>query len=136
MKFKFLEHTADIKFQAFGKTKEEAFANAALALANIITKDKIKDKMKKQITVSGEDDESLLLNFLEEFLFLLESENFILSKIKSPKIRKDKTELATELIGDKASNYELENHVKAITYNDMFIRKEKGKYVCQVVVDV
>ena len=42
MKYKFLEHTADIKFQAFGKTFEQAFENSALAVANIISKDKIK----------------------------------------------------------------------------------------------
>ena len=35
-KFKYLEHTADAKFQAFGRTLEEAFANAVLATASLI----------------------------------------------------------------------------------------------------
>ncbi len=29
-KINFLEHTADVKFEAYGKTLEEAFENAAL----------------------------------------------------------------------------------------------------------
>ena len=44
VKFKFLEHTADAKFQAYGKNMEEAFSNAALAMFSIITDTK---KIKK-----------------------------------------------------------------------------------------
>jgi len=36
MKFKFLEHTADIKFKASGKDIEEVFDNSALALKEVI----------------------------------------------------------------------------------------------------
>ena len=35
-KYKFLEHTADIKFQAFGKSLEEVFSNCAYAMFNSI----------------------------------------------------------------------------------------------------
>ena len=45
MKFKFLEHTADAKFQAFGKNLEETFANAALALTKLMTDSKVKTKI-------------------------------------------------------------------------------------------
>ena len=41
VKFKFLAHTADRKFQAFGKTLEEVFENSALALFNIVYDEKI-----------------------------------------------------------------------------------------------
>ncbi|RLG11686.1 archease, partial [Candidatus Pacearchaeota archaeon] len=48
-KYKFLEHTADIKFQAFGDSIEEVFKNSALALKEIIVgKIKIKEKIKKE----------------------------------------------------------------------------------------
>ena len=46
MKFKYLEHTADCKFQAFGKTLEEAFTNSALAMSNVMhPPEKIKPKL-------------------------------------------------------------------------------------------
>jgi len=35
-RYRFLEHTADAKFQAFGKTLEDAFCNAALATASLM----------------------------------------------------------------------------------------------------
>ena len=136
-KFIFLEHTADIKFQAFGKTLEECFENSALAFAQAMYGGKVKDKKNKKIKVKGKDLESLLYNFLEELLFLLDSENFFLSKTKVKiKKKEDKYELNAELKGDNAKNYKIGLDVKAVTYNEMFVRKEGKKFICQVVLDV
>ena len=132
MKYKYLEHTADIKFRSFGRTLNEAFSNAAYAMINIISEDKIKVKMTRKIKVRGIDRKSLLYSFLEEILFLLNTKNFLLSKVKEIKI-KDK-ELTATLSGDNLRNYRLGLDVKAVTYNDMFI-KEKP-YVIQVVLDI
>ena len=77
-KFKFLEHTADIKFQAFGKTMEEVFSNSALAMTNAMFDGKVKSNVSKKIKVNGKDNERLLFEFLEELLVLLDSEDFIL----------------------------------------------------------
>jgi len=134
-KFKFLEHTADVKFQAYGKSLEEVFKNAALALKETIAgKIKVAGKIKKKIKIKGKDLESLLYNFLEEFLFLLDAKEFLLAKIKNIKISQDRLE--AEVVGDKAENYKFTNDVKAITYNQMFVKKLKDKFICQVVLDV
>lgn len=165
MEYKFLPHTADIKFQAFGKTLEQAFENSAYALKQIITEDKVKAKQKKIIKVQGKDKEELLVNFLEEFLFSLDSENFLLSEIVKIKINKSNNkqqikalkkeehknkqdsdnnthninnnyELTAEVLGDSSESYEIKNCVKAITYNEIFVKEEKNKFICQIVVDV
>lgn len=133
-KFRFLEHTADIKFQAFGKTKEEAFKNSALAMFNSMNDGSVKSKAKKTISVQGRDDEALLYNFLEELLFLFDTELFLLSKIKSLKIKDNKLE--AEITGDLAEKYEIKIDIKAVTYNEMFVKKEKDKWVAQVVLDI
>jgi len=135
MKFKFLEHTADAKFQAFGKNLEETFVNAALALTKLMTDSKVKTKITKKIKVSGNDNKSLLYNFLEELLFLLDTKNFLLSKIKDIKIKNGV--LTAVLIGDNnIKNYEVKTNIKAITYNEMFIKKKNNKFVLQVVLDI
>ena len=135
MKFKFLEHTADIKFQAFGKSLEEVFENSALAVANSMCDKKIKSVKKIKFKVSGKDLEALMYNFLEELLFFLDTKEFFLSKIKV-KISKDKKILEAEVLGDKAGNYEIHIDVKAVTYNEMFVKQDKNKWVAQVVLDV
>ncbi len=133
-KFKFLEHTADIKFQAFGRSMEEVFENSALALKETIFEKKVQEKEEKEIEAKGKDFESLLYNFLEEFLYLLDAEDFLLSRIKEIKI--DDFKLKAIVVGDKASNYKFTNNVKAITYNSMFVKNQDNKWIAQVVLDV
>ena len=134
-KFKFLEHTADVKFQAFGKKVEEVFENSALAFKEAVCgKWKIKEEKEKIIKVNGRDFESLMYVFLEKILYLLEAEGFLISKVKEIKI--NKFTLKAVLVGDSAKNYKFTNSVKAITYSEMFIKKQKGKWIGQVVVDV
>ncbi|MBS3092217.1 archease [Candidatus Pacearchaeota archaeon] len=135
MRYKFLPHTADIKFQAYGKTLDESFENSALAMFNAMHKEKIKSKIKKTAKASGKDLESLLYNFLEQLLVLLDSKNFFLANAKV-KINEKNLKLIAELWGDNAGDYSIGLDVKAITYNNIFVKKIKGKWVCQVVVDV
>ncbi|MEM3122416.1 MAG: archease [Candidatus Pacearchaeota archaeon] len=135
MRYKFLEHTADIKFIAFGSSLEGAFENSAIAMFKAMYNDKVKTKIKKKIMVKGNNLESLLYNFLEELLFLLDSTNFFASKLKV-KIDKSKMLLESVVFGDNASNYKISLQVKAVTYNEMIIKKIKGKWMCQVVLDV
>ena len=70
----------------------------------------------------------------EEFLFLLDSENFIVSKIEKIKINDNKLE--AEIFGDDVKNYKISNDVKAVTYNQMFVKKENSEWILQVVLDV
>lgn len=140
MRFKFFSHTADAKFQAYGKTIGEAFGNAALAMSSIMVDTKTVDKkITKKISVKSSDLDSLLYKFLEKLLYFLDTEYFFLSDIKKLKIVKKKNDfyLNSEVVGDKFhEKYELLGSVKAITYNQMFVKKIKNKFVVQVVVDL
>lgn len=142
-KYKYLEHTADAKFQASGKTLGEAFENAALAMLNLICKSsEVKPKTERKISVQGNDLKALLYNWLEELLFLLDSENFLTGKIKKLKIlsKEGNHKLDAVVSGDNASAYKFFGEVKAATYNNMLIveKKIKGKkkFIIQAVVDM
>ena len=134
-KFKFLEHTADVKFQAFGKDIEEVFENCAMALKDSICgKMKVHPEKEKKIKIGGDDFESLLYNFLEEIIYLLDAEDFLISGIKNIEIKD--YNLKAVLTGDSSADYEFTNNVKAVTYNEMFVKKEKDFWTAQVVLDV
>ena len=136
MKYEFLEHTADAKFRAYGKTLSEAFENAAYAMEEVITDyTKVKPLIKKTISIGSENKEALLYDFLEQFIFLLDSENFILNKIEKIKIKDNK--LTAEIVGDnKIDDYDIKTSIKAVTYQEMFIKQEKNQFVVQVIVDI
>jgi len=135
MKFEFLEHTADIKFRAYGRSLEKLFSNSALAFRKSMVF-KVRKKKKMKISVKGKDLESLLYNFLEELLFLIDTSGFLISKVQKIKINRNKFELSAKISGDKVSCYEFNREVKAITYQEMFIHELKNRWVCQVVLDV
>ena len=139
MKFKFLPHTADVKFQAWGKTIEEVFENSANALFASLTNKKVKLKKKMSIRAEGNDLEGLMYNFLEEFLFLLDSENFIPGKIEEVKLDRENFKIVAKASGDdansKENDYEI-SHIKAITYSEMEITHLPDRWVAQVVLDV
>ena len=141
MKYKYLPHTADAKFRAYGKTLEEAFVNAALAMTNVmVDAAKVKGKTVKQIVAEGDDLQALLYSFLEKFLILLDSENFFLAEIRKIRISGNSGsgyKLTAEVAGDDAAKYEtIGPQVKAVTYNDMVVDAEKDNCVVQVVLDI
>ena len=135
MKYRFLSHTADVKFKAYGRSLNETFENSALAMVNIMCKDRIKPGKKINISVKGKDIDNLLYNFLEKLLILLDSKNFLVSRLKVNVDAKSMS-LKAVLYGDSSKNYSLGTGIKSVTYNEMLVKKINNKWFCQVVLDV
>jgi len=131
--FEFLEHTADIKFKAWGKTMNACFESSVLAFADYVGKgNKIHPRTGKVVDVSGSDKENLLYNFMDELVYLLDH-GFVVSKAM---VDIQGNNLKAELFGDSVRNYKGLEYVKAATYSEMYVRGKKGKWELQVVLDV
>lgn len=141
LRFKFLPHTADVYVEAYGKNLEEAFANTALGMENIITKTaKVSAKVKRDIAVISEDEKALLFDFLTQFLILHDAENLVFSSIRVESIKSADGKLALKAVVsgepfDK-KRHEFGTYVKAVSYMQMEIKKEKGKVTIKVLVDI
>lgn len=137
--YKFFHHTADAKFQAFGQSLEETFAHAALALSSLMWDwKKIAKNIEIPVEVEGNDLEQLLVNFLEEILYLLDTRNFLLSSIDNILIKKETEGWKIQALfeGDvNTTEYEIFGDVKAVTYNEMIVKK-RAPFMVQVVADV
>ncbi len=139
MKYKFFPHTADAKFQAYGQTLEEAFAHAALAVASLMWEwKKIAKKTSVSVSVEGKDLEQLLVCYLEEVLYLLDTKNFLLGAVDDVHLDKKKGRWMLHAVfkGDRdLGRYEIFGDVKAITYNEIVIR-DRAPFQVQVVADL
>lgn len=135
MKYEFLEHTADIKFRSYGATLEEAFANVVEAFADFVAHgENVKPRKGKVVNVSGKDKESLLYNFIEELIYLMDVEGFLAVK---GEVFFRGNNLRAELFGDDVKSYQGLESVKAATYAEMQIKEEEnGNWTIQVVLDV
>jgi SHS2 domain-containing protein len=130
---KFLEHTADIKFRVSAKTEENLFGETARAFCQYVSgKKNVTGRKKKNILVEGQDNCEMLYNFVDELIFLLDSESFLATDAK---VKFTKKGLNAELSGDDAKNYDL-CQVKAATYAEMYVKKIKNEWEAQVVLDV
>ena len=133
-KYKFLEHTADEKFQAFGKNIEEAFTNAIYATMSIMTEDKIKPTQEQNFKIEESSKEKLLYSLLEHLLFLIDTEGYLVAEVTSIELKGNTLTVNTK--GDIADNYEILAHIKAVTYHEMFIKEEENKVTVQAVLDL
>lgn len=137
MAYEMLGHTSEAKFRAYGKTVEERFASAALAMFDIMFEvDKVRNKVMKKVMVKGKDARSLLHNWLEELLLLLDADLFVLHEVQKPKMTRlnDIWTFEAVCFGERASEATPRRgaEVKAVTYSEMEVTDDH----VQVVVDV
>ena len=78
--YEYFEHTADVKFRAYGKTPDEMLSNAALALFNsMIDTATVQPKETWKVKLSSQDLEQLAYDWLSELIFLFETEFAVFS---------------------------------------------------------
>ena len=140
-KFEFLEHTADVYIRALGKTMEEAYANAALAMFEVMTdSEKVAQTKHESLEVEAEDQYALLYNWLEALLVKFETEGMLYSKFEitdwkeTPEVFKFKAKVWGEKFD--AQKHPQKVGVKAVTYHRMMIIREKDSVVLEFILDI
>ena len=78
-RYEFIEHTADIAIRAYGDTLEDAFAEVARGMFDVITDSAPVERQKRiAFSVDAIDRESLLVNFLSQLIVIHEIERLVL----------------------------------------------------------
>jgi SHS2 domain-containing protein len=134
-KFEILEHTADLKIKVFGKTKEELFKNAMIGMFEAAKYESTKQPITKQNTtkIKSVDLPSLLVDFLSEVLYLVETEKLVFEKVEFKKFTEN--EIEAILIGKPLKRIGV--HIKGVTYHDLDIHQEKdGTWQAIVLFDI
>ena len=142
MPFKFLEGiaTADVAIEATGKTTEEAFAEAAVAMFEVQTNTKkVKPKIQKEVNIQSEDKKSLLFDWLSKLIYLRDVEKMFFSKF-NVKIKKldNRFKLVANVYGEKinAKKHGLRVEVKGVSYTQMKIEEKPKECKIRVILDV
>jgi SHS2 domain-containing protein len=140
-RFKFLEHTADAFVEAYGSNLEEAFESAGMAFTDVMTTlETVEAKTQASFVVEGQDEEALLYSWLEELLLEFELKQLLFSRFEVSKITKTNEgfNLTAKAWGE---TYDPARHVskvgvKAATYHQMQIIKEKDGVVLRFLLDI
>jgi len=135
--FEFLNHTADIGIIAYGDDLPEAFVNAARGMMSIIAEpEEIEARRVKNIEVAAPDREALLVNWLNELVYIIDAEQVLFKTFEISSL----TDTALKAIarGEKidTGKHHIKIQVKAATYHKLKIEETTEGWRAQVIFDV
>lgn len=136
--FEYLEHTADVKFRAYGKTPEELLSNAAIALFSSMTDiSKVNVDETWKVELAAPDIEQLAYDWLSEIVFLFETESAVFSTFDVKLKKNEEWKLQAEIGGERIdlARHAFDNEVKAVTLHEFEVKKN-DIWCLQVVLDV
>lgn len=132
-----LEHTADMGLAATGETLGDLFQAAARGLRAILTADRPRPSERwEMVTVTGEDAEELLVNWLNEILYRIEVQGFYPEAFVVDDI------CGTRLVGRIGGaplarrRYRFDREIKAVTWHRLRVVHEGGRWRARVYVDL
>ncbi len=136
--FEYLEHTADVKFRAYGQSPEEMLSNAAAALfKSMVDPSAIQAKETWMVLLEAPDLEQLAYSWLSEIVFLFETESAVFSTFAVKLQQNGSLKLEGEIGGERIDleRHAFENEVKAVTLHEFQVKKN-DLWCIQVVLDV
>ena len=135
--YRVIEHTADTGLEVWAATKELLFESAAKAFFDIMWQIDAQQKIEPEtVEVTGSDLEELLVNFLEEFLYLYDAKGVICSGIKVETVEDNKVRAKAWLQKfNEAGDQDLLG-VKAVTYHQLFIGKIDETWTARIFLDI
>jgi SHS2 domain-containing protein len=135
--FETFEHTADIGLIARGRTLAEVFEHAADGLVDLtVDPEGLGEDTQKQVTVAARDREALLVAWLNELLYLLDTARFLPRRSQITTI--DDTHLAADLTGGTVdpTRHAVRRMIKAATYHGLSLRRVNDLWEARVILDL
>ena len=135
--YRIIDHTADLRIEVEGLTREALFANCALAVTDLLTDPKrIEAASSKQLIMEGLDPIDLLINFLREILFLFNGEGFLVKAVTI--LALSDTRIQADLTGEAfdPDRHAMRTEIKAVTYHQATLQKNEKKWIARVLFDV
>ena len=129
--YRFLEHTADIMFEACGKTYPEALENASKALFSVFGP--AGESEKARFSVRAHDLEELTVQALADVLAYMDSHEIVFSRMKAVAFDPKAHSLELEAWGEKKRP---RDSVKAVTYHELMVRQDKEGWTIRIILDV
>jgi len=133
-RYRLMPHTADVGLIAYGKSLDEAYANAAYGMFAIMTDlRKVKESESRRISITEKDEESLLFEWLNRLLYIFDVEHLLFKRFE---VALDRTYLSAACYGEKfdPARHKMTIGVKSTTYYMMEVDEKRNRV--RVVFDV
>lgn len=135
--YEVFEHTADIGLHAYGKTLPELFVHAAEGMESLmVSPEQIQAQVSREISVEGHDPVSLLIDWLNELIFLFDTEYLIFRQFEIETLTE--TRLQGRARGEPydARRHDLSSAIKAVTWHEAAIEQTSDGYRARIIFDI
>jgi SHS2 domain-containing protein len=141
MGYKFLEHTADVQAECEADTFPGLLEVAARALYSVaLAKQRKTAGISHDLSVSGAGHEEVVVRWLQELVFLLETDGFVAVRFAWNDLQMEASE-GVLTVHCRAEGYccdpeERGEEVKAATYHGLNVEKTEEGFVARIVFDL
>jgi SHS2 domain-containing protein len=137
VRFRTIEHTADIGIEVEADNLGELFEGVAAAMFSLmVDPDTVRQTVERELSLEAGDLEELLFMWLNELLFVLYAEGLLFSGFKVKDIGEDR--LVATATGEKLDpqRHRLDEEIKAATYHEMMVERRDDGWKARVIFDV
>ena len=131
MEYRFLEHTADVMFESYGKSYSQALENASKAMFSVLGN--AGDTEKVSFFISAHNLDELTVQALADLLAYADTHEIVFSRMKVKKFDRKAYSLEMEAWGEKKRPRDA---VKAVTYHELMVKEDKTGWTIRIILDV
>ena len=128
--YRWVEHTAELELEIAASSEAAVFAEALEALAELVD-GKNGSPVTREIELEADDRAMLLVEWLDELVYLSEVERFVPERISALELREGKLRATVE--GHRGKPRHL---VKAVTLHRLELGQDDDGWHARVVLDV
>jgi protein archease len=140
--FEYLDHTADTAVRVLALDGPDLFREATRALLSILLDEAsapVADLEPIAIRLEAEDPEALLIDYLNELIFLFDTKRFLPSRLEVRGLRLEKPALLEGMVMGETydpARHRAKTEIKAATFHGLEIRTIGGMLEAEVVFDL
>jgi SHS2 domain-containing protein len=135
--FNFIEHTADMGLEAQADSRAAVFAEMARGLfCMLYGNSPVTGVLDEEVMVRGDDPVELLVAWLNELVYRIEMNDFVIKDVVISTI--DKNELIAKVSGElfDAERHRVERQLKSVTYHQACVEERAGGWYARVYIDL
>ena len=137
MKYRIIDHTADLGIHVYGADPKELFTNAAYALFDLITDLKtLKAAHTEKITMTGEDWPDLMMNWLRELLYFWAGRERLVKQTEILTLSKTKLIASLDYDTYDPNRHLIKEEIKAVTYHQIRVKSGPSGWEARIIFDV
>jgi SHS2 domain-containing protein len=137
LRFRTIEHTADIGIEVEADTLADLFGGAAQGMFSIIVEPgAASPEVSRSVTLQANDLEERMFSWLNELLYILDAERLVLSGFEVTSIEAFRLEATVSGERIDRSRHRLLGEVKAATYHEMKVEQRDGSWFARIIFDV